>query len=173
MNRRTLLGYALLCLTGTAAGITPTSAQTTSTVIGSGAILASHGETRLTATIGQPAIGLTAATSTEASQGFWYSRTTAQPSDTREATASVLTLTSAPNPLSRSTTLTFTVPAGGHVSLVIYNEIGEIVRTLINEERDAGTATENADLSDLPAGHYTAVLSTGGRRGSISLILVD
>lgn len=173
MNRRTLLGYALLCLMGTAAGITPTSAQTSSTVIGSGAILASHGETRLTATIGQSAIGLTAATSTEASQGFWYSRTTPQPSGFAEGIASLLTLSSAPNPLSRSTTLTFTVPARGHVSLAIYNEIGEMVRTLISEERDAGTATENADLSDLPSGHYTAVLRTGGRQGNVSLILVD
>lgn len=175
MNRRPLLSYAALCTAIIVLGITSASAQTSSTVIGSGAVLASHGETRLMATVGQSAIGVIAATSTEAAQGFWFSRTTAQPSNQQEvlASSSVLTLYSAPNPLSRSTTLSFTVPTKDHVSLVLFNGIGQQVRTLIDEERDAGSVAERADLTGLPSGQYTAVLRIGERTGTTSLILVD
>jgi hypothetical protein len=174
MNRRTLLRCAALSTILLVSSATFASAQATSVVIGSGAIAASQGETRLTATIGQSAIGLTAATSAEASQGFWYSRTTA-PSFVLEElqNSSALALTSAPNPFSRSTTLSFSVPERGHVSLVLYNAVGEQVRTVVEGDRDAGPASEVVDMTGLPSGQYTAVVRMGGRHGTTSLLLVD
>jgi hypothetical protein len=175
MNRRALLYCAALFTTLFVSSATFVSAQTASVVIGSGAIAASLGETRLTATIGQSAIGLTAATSTAASQGFWYSRTPAPTSLAQEdlESSSSLSLTSAPNPFSRSTTLSFTVQERGHVSLVLYNTAGQQVMTVLDGDRDAGPVSEQVDLSGLPSGSYTAAIRIGDRRGTTTLILVD
>ncbi|MBU8922372.1 MAG: hypothetical protein KOO63_11200, partial [Bacteroidales bacterium] len=47
-----------------------------------------------------------------------------------------------PNPFNPSTTLKFDMAKKGHVSLKIYNVAGQLVRMLINEERDAGGYSE-------------------------------
>ena len=43
-----------------------------------------------------------------------------------------------PNPFNPVTTVKFEIPTKGHVSLVIYDVAGHLVRTVVNEERDAG-----------------------------------
>ena len=43
-----------------------------------------------------------------------------------------------PNPFNPITTLTFEIPEKTNVELKIYNSLGQLVRTLINEERNAG-----------------------------------
>ena len=44
-----------------------------------------------------------------------------------------------PNPFSKSTTIEFTMPTAGEVSVVIYNLNGVPVKYLVNDSRDAGT----------------------------------
>jgi len=44
-----------------------------------------------------------------------------------------------PNPFNPTTTIRFSVPAQTRVSLNIYNTLGQKVRTLLNDSRDAGT----------------------------------
>lgn len=176
MNRRAPHASAAL---GTIAlsfvlGAASMSAQAHSSVIGSGAVSAANAQTRLSATIGQSAIGFTVATFSEASQGFWFSRTSAVPFAGEDFVSTfVLSLTGSPNPLSRSTTLSFHVPDRDRVSLVLYDAVGRQVMTVIDEERDAGPVSEQTDLSGLPSGSYTAVLRIGDRRGTASLLLVD
>jgi hypothetical protein len=46
-----------------------------------------------------------------------------------------------PNPFNPTTQISFSLPRSGHVSLKIYNVAGQLVRTLANEEREAGTHT--------------------------------
>ncbi len=43
-----------------------------------------------------------------------------------------------PNPFNPTTTIEFTVPEDGHVSLVIYNSLGQLVETLFDGEAKAG-----------------------------------
>ena len=43
-----------------------------------------------------------------------------------------------PNPFSPSTTIRYTFPGESDVSLVVYNTLGQEVRTLIEARRDAG-----------------------------------
>ena len=43
-----------------------------------------------------------------------------------------------PNPFNPVTTIHFTLPASGHVQLVIFNILGQKIRTLIDENRKAG-----------------------------------
>ena len=153
-----------------------TSAQTITSVVGSGGISASADNVRLAATIGQPAVGVISGVSTRLSQGFWFARTSASPSavqEDRASRAAQLALSVTPNPFSQSTTLTFSVPETGHVSLVLFNAVGQQVRTVVDDQRQAGRMVEQIDLRDLPSGTYTAVLRVGDRRDAASLILVD
>lgn len=43
-----------------------------------------------------------------------------------------------PNPFSRYTSIRYQLPISGHVDLTIYNIAGQLVRTLVNEEKGAG-----------------------------------
>lgn len=174
MNRRTPLACAALCVLTFTLGTRPTSAQTAQTVVGSAAISATQGQTRLMATIGQPAIGVISAPTAQGSQGFWSARSAAPASAAQQSVAEAsLSLVAAPNPLSRSTTLTFTVQERAHVSLILFNSVGKQVGTILDEERNSGTVAYRADLSGLPSGPYTVMLRIGEQTASTTLMLVE
>jgi subtilisin family serine protease len=72
-----------------------------------------------------------------------------------------------PNPFPRSTTLTFSVPVGGRVSLEIFDVSGRLVRTLEQGQRSAGRHTVNWDGRDnagalVSSGVYLCRLSAAG-----------
>jgi cytoskeletal protein CcmA (bactofilin family) len=62
--------------------------------------------------------------------------------DTEETTTSVVTdyelVGNYPNPFNPSTTITFAMPEAGRVTLKIFSETGQLVRTLINGEKPPG-----------------------------------
>ena len=53
-----------------------------------------------------------------------------------------------PNPFNPATTIKFSVPRSGHVSLKVYNVRGELVRTLVDESRASGEHVIEWDGSD-------------------------
>lgn len=53
-----------------------------------------------------------------------------------------LTLSCRPNPLERSTEVTYSLPGGRHVRLTVHDVRGRTVRTLIDRFREAGTHSE-------------------------------
>lgn len=79
-----------------------------------------------------------------------------------------------PNPFNPSTTIRYTIPSDGFVKLSVYNTIGEEVRTLINEFKEAGSYNENFNAAELSSGIYFYKLQVGdpskglpaGRQGS-------
>jgi len=59
-----------------------------------------------------------------------------------------------PNPFIHSTTIQYEVPAFCHVVVNLFNMQGNLVRTLVNEDKDAGQYTVVLDGDNLPSGDY-------------------
>ncbi len=65
-----------------------------------------------------------------------------------------------PNPFNPSTTIQFSIPKDGIVSLKVYNILGAEVASLINENKSAGTYEFKFDGSNLSSGIYLYKLIT-------------
>ena len=66
-----------------------------------------------------------------------------------------------PNPFNPTTNINFSVAKSGFVKLAVYNILGQEVRILVNENKDAGFYTVNFDASNLPSGTYIYKLQSG------------
>jgi hypothetical protein len=79
-----------------------------------------------------------------------------------------------PNPFNPSTTIEYSLPAGSHVSLRLYNILGQEVATLVDRTQDAGRHTLRYDAAALPTGVYFYRLQasplSGGRSGEVTRI---
>ncbi len=71
-----------------------------------------------------------------------------------ETLATNLLLNCYPNPVSGTTTVYYTLPEDGFVTMAIYNSIGVAVNTIVKENRSAGNYSTNVDVSSLPHGIY-------------------
>jgi flagellar hook assembly protein FlgD len=74
-------------------------------------------------------------------------------------------LSNYPNPFNPTTTISYTIPANGKANLVIYNVRGQKVKTLVNEQQNAGSYTvqwDGKDKSDndVASGVYMMKLTT-------------
>ncbi|MCK4539408.1 MAG: T9SS type A sorting domain-containing protein, partial [Candidatus Krumholzibacteria bacterium] len=92
--------------------------------------------------------------------GYYY------PCDTGDTPAVSSLAQNYPNPFNPATTLKFDLALKGHVSLKIYNVAGQLVRTLVSEERDAGRYNEVWDGrsnsgSKVASGVYFYRMKTG------------
>jgi len=65
-----------------------------------------------------------------------------------------------PNPFNPSTTISFTFPESGNVSLKIFNTLGEEITTLVNGYTEAGIYSYNFNAENLPSGFYIYQLKT-------------
>ncbi|MFA5751388.1 MAG: T9SS type A sorting domain-containing protein [Candidatus Paceibacterota bacterium] len=59
-----------------------------------------------------------------------------------------------PNPFNPSTTIKFSIPEQGMVSLIVYSTLGQEVARLVNEQLSVGTYEYKFDASDLSSGVY-------------------
>jgi hypothetical protein len=65
-----------------------------------------------------------------------------------------------PNPFNPSTTIGFSVPASGYVSLAVYDILGKHIATLVDQHLDGGRYTVNFSAPSLPSGMYFYRLRT-------------
>ena len=66
-----------------------------------------------------------------------------------------------PNPFNPSTTISYSLPAAGQVSLKVYNVIGIEVATLVDAVQDAGPHRATLDAGKLNSGQYFYQLRSG------------
>jgi len=82
-----------------------------------------------------------------------------------------------PNPFNPSTTIQFTMPRAGHVSLNVYNVRGQLVRTLVNENRPEGlqsvqwTGNDNNNRT-VASGVYFYKIETDGKSEVKRMVLM-
>ena len=66
-----------------------------------------------------------------------------------------------PNPFNPSTTIEFEVPNAELVTLKVYNTLGQLVSTLVNQHLAAGAYKFRFDASNLSSGIYFYALDAG------------
>lgn len=95
----------------------------------------------------------------------------------REMSASMPTrsalLGATPNPFSSHTDVEVEVVQAGHVSLTLHDNLGRMVRRVVDEAaHPAGRCSYRVDSQDLPSGSYTCVVVVGDRSESIRLVIL-
>jgi hypothetical protein len=66
-----------------------------------------------------------------------------------------------PNPFNPTTTISFNLPKQSHITLKVYNILGQEVAILMNEVKSAGSYREVFNASSLPSGVYVYKLTAG------------
>jgi flagellar hook assembly protein FlgD len=89
----------------------------------------------------------------------------------------VLSVSNYPNPFNPRTTVSYTVPARGHVTVAIYDARGARVATLVNEDRDAGAYRVDWDGradngATVSSGVYFARIEQAGATRSKKMVLL-
>lgn len=66
----------------------------------------------------------------------------------------------APNPVTSTTSIRFSIPRAGSATLKVLDPLGVCVATLVNERKDAGSYVATFDARELPNGIYFYQLTT-------------
>jgi hypothetical protein len=69
--------------------------------------------------------------------------------------ASDLFMNNYPNPFNNKTTISYNLPESGKVTIVVYNNLGSVVKTLVDQNQTEGTHTLELNRADFSAGVYT------------------
>lgn len=78
-----------------------------------------------------------------------------------------------PNPFNPTTKITFAVPQSGNASLVVYDNMGRIVETIVNNENlNTGFYTKEFNASRLSSGVYYYKFTTGNFSETKKMLLV-
>jgi hypothetical protein len=70
-----------------------------------------------------------------------------------------LALRNHPNPFVENTTMSYTLPSDGRVTLTIRNLAGQLVKTIVNETEREGDYIRNIEAGDLQSGVYFVTLN--------------
>lgn len=76
-----------------------------------------------------------------------------------------------PNPFNPSTTIEFTLPIFGWVTLKVYSVLGEEVATLVSEKLHSGRYRYNWNARNIPSGVYFYRLQAGDFTNSRKMLL--
>ncbi|MBN1542322.1 T9SS type A sorting domain-containing protein [candidate division KSB1 bacterium] len=77
-----------------------------------------------------------------------------------------------PNPFNPITTLSYTLANAGHVRLVVYNTLGQQVKTLVDKRQAAGQYSVQMDASDLQSGLYFYQIQTENFSKTMKMIFM-
>ena len=104
---------------------------------------------------------------------YWFSGITGV-ENTPGQLPSKFTLSEAyPNPFNPSTSIKFSLPEAGNVSLTIYNVVGQKVKTLLsNEFKNQGNYEMRIDMSDFASGIYFYTMSFNNKITTKKMVLL-
>jgi len=77
-----------------------------------------------------------------------------------------------PNPFNPTTTIKFSLPESGNVKLIVFNILGEDVKTLLNGVKEAGIHTINFNASELNSGIYFYKIETSNFTAVKKMMLI-
>lgn len=77
-----------------------------------------------------------------------------------------------PNPFNPTTTIQYSLPQAGNISLKIYNLLGEEVKTLVNDYQEAGKHSVQFNANNLASGIYFYRLQAGSFIQTKKMILI-
>jgi xylan 1,4-beta-xylosidase len=77
-----------------------------------------------------------------------------------------------PNPFNPSTTISYALPAKSHVTIAVFNTLGQQVASLVNSEVDAGVHEARFDAFELTSGVYLYRLHAGEYVETRKLVLL-
>jgi hypothetical protein len=66
-----------------------------------------------------------------------------------------------PNPFNPVTKINYALPTAAMVDLKVYNVLGQLITTLVNEEKPAGVYEVDFNAADLPSGVYMYRITAG------------
>ena len=78
-----------------------------------------------------------------------------------------------PNPFNPSTTIEFSLPRPGYVTLKVFNILGEAIAALVNGELNVGTYTTQWNASGVASGIYSYRLQAGDPSAGSGQSFVD
>ncbi len=85
---------------------------------------------------------------------------------------SVYSISNHPNPFNPITTIEYSIPQDGHVTLAVYNNSGQTVGVFKDEIQTASNFSVTWDASDLPSGLYFCTLNANGFTETRKMLLV-
>ncbi len=77
-----------------------------------------------------------------------------------------------PNPFNNSTTFQFIIPSSGNVKINVYNLLGQVVATPLNEIRGPGLNTTYFNGNSLASGMYIYAIKWENRTAQSKFLLV-
>jgi len=89
-----------------------------------------------------------------------------------EGAAAFAVAQNAPNPFNPTTTINFTIPEAGQVSIDVFNVAGQKVGTLVNDAMSAGTHSIVWDASGFSAGVYFYTVKSGDFSRTMKMTLL-
>ncbi|MBU0690331.1 T9SS type A sorting domain-containing protein [bacterium] len=105
-------------------------------------------------------------------EDVWISLSPSPSSDDFIPQPSSFILSAYPNPFNPFTTIRFSMPEAGRVSLDVFNIRGQLVESLLEQPMTAGEYSVTFDGSALPSGVYFANLTTTGQTAAHKLLLL-
>jgi hypothetical protein len=100
----------------------------------------------------------------EAGEGPWsdyWSFETYDPAGVDDGIPGYFNISVFPNPAADHATFEFELPEAGHVNIKIYNSLGEMVSTLLNDFKSAGEHNVDWDTESLESGVYIYSVISG------------
>jgi hypothetical protein len=132
-------------------------------VFGSGGGVVSNTNNNSSFTLGQSITGISANTNHILNSGFWYSASLITDVDDENTLIpfDFDLFQNYPNPFNPTTTIKYSLAEGSFVSIKVYDILGRLIVTLVNEERPIGYHQVQFNAVSLASGTYFYRMEAG------------